>query len=70
MKAYRMKEEVWEWCKAEGHVGEMSDGEDWYDKEKWGLGEGEELKKGIHEPDDDGPEDGRVAGKRGRGRRQ
>ncbi|KAK2760921.1 hypothetical protein FQN54_002163 [Arachnomyces sp. PD_36] len=71
LKAHRMKQDVWEWCKAEGHVGEMSDGEDWYDKEKWGLGEGEELKKGIHEPDDDGPqEEGRGAAKRGRGRRQ
>lgn len=70
MKAYRMKEEVMEWCKAEGHVGEMSDGEDWYDGKKWGLAEGEELKKGVHEPDDDGPDEGRATGKRGRGRRQ
>ncbi|KKZ65736.1 hypothetical protein EMCG_08440, partial [[Emmonsia] crescens] len=47
--ACRKKDMVWEWCKAEGHVGELSDGEDWYDREQWGLGEGEDLRKGADE---------------------
>ncbi|EER28163.1 hypothetical protein CPC735_034990 [Coccidioides posadasii C735 delta SOWgp] len=66
-KAYRLKEDVFEWCKAEGHVGEMSDGEDWYDKEKWGLPEGEDLKKGADEEEAE-VEEGRATGKRGRRR--
>jgi hypothetical protein len=68
LKAYRMKDDVWEWCKAEGHVGEMSDGEDWYDPTRWGLAEGETLRKGA---DDDEIEvdEGRATGKRGRTRR-
>ncbi|KAF4549481.1 RXT2-like protein [Elsinoe fawcettii] len=37
LKADRMRKEVMKWCKADGHVGELSDGEDWYDKEEWGL---------------------------------
>src|SRR5204863_7602684 len=70
LKAYRMKQEVWEWCKADGHVGEMSDGEDWYDRERWGLAEGEDLKKGADEDEAEGAADeGRATGKRGRGRR-
>ncbi|OXV10332.1 hypothetical protein Egran_01908 [Elaphomyces granulatus] len=69
-KACRMKDDVFEWCKAEGHVGEMSDGEDWYDREKWGLAEEEELKKGADEEDADNlVDEGRTTGKRGRGRR-
>jgi hypothetical protein len=48
----------------------MSDGEDWYDREKWGLAEGEELKKGADEEDADNlVDEGRTTGKRGRGRR-
>ena len=54
-KAKRMKEDVLEMCKAEGHVGEMSDGEDWVDTQKWGLGPGE-LKKGKDEEDEAGDE--------------
>lgn len=69
-KACRMKDDVFEWCKAEGHIGDMSDGEDWYDREKWGLAEGEELKKGADEEDADNlVDEGRTTGKRGRGRR-
>ncbi|KAF3480299.1 uncharacterized protein GIQ15_05646 [Arthroderma uncinatum] len=68
-KSRRMKEEVWEWCKAEAHIGEMSDGEDWYDKDRWGLAEGEDLRKGADEEETEGVEEGRPAGKRGRGRR-
>ncbi|EFQ96708.1 hypothetical protein MGYG_08632 [Nannizzia gypsea CBS 118893] len=68
-KSHRMKEEVWEWCKAEAHIGEMSDGEDWYDKERWGLGEGEDLRKGADEEETEGLDEGRPTGKRGRGRR-
>jgi len=37
LKADRLRRQVWKWCRAEGHVGEMSDGEDWYDREEWGL---------------------------------
>lgn len=69
LQADHLKEDVFEWCKAEGHIGEMSDGEDWYDREKWGLAEGEDLKKGA---DDDEVEtavvEERTTGKRGRRR--
>ena len=51
LKAQRMKKNVLDSCKAEGHLGEMSDGEDWYDKEEWGLEE--DLRKGHDEDDDD-----------------
>ncbi|KAI4145491.1 MAG: hypothetical protein LQ341_002372 [Variospora aurantia] len=51
LKAKRMKDDVFDSCKAEGHVGEMSDGEDWYDKEAWGLDE--DLRKGHDEEDDE-----------------
>ena len=64
LKADRQRMTVFKWCKAEGHVGEMSDGEDWYDKEEWGLGE-EGLRKG-HDDDED---EGVVQGKKTRGRR-
>ncbi|KAH8425706.1 RXT2 domain-containing protein [Aspergillus melleus] len=69
LRAGRMKEDVLEWCKAEGHVGEMSDGEDWYDREKWGLAEGEDLKKGADEDEIETVEESRTSNKRGRGRR-
>ncbi|KAL8895874.1 MAG: hypothetical protein Q9207_007969 [Kuettlingeria erythrocarpa] len=51
LQAERMKKDVFDSCKAEGHVGEMSDGEDWYDKEKWGLEE--DLRKGHDEDEDE-----------------
>jgi hypothetical protein len=70
IKACRMKGDVLEWCKAEGHVGEMSDGEDWYDREKWGLAEGEDLKKGTDEDEVETVDESRTQAKRGRGRRQ
>ncbi|KAF7158111.1 hypothetical protein CNMCM6106_004433 [Aspergillus hiratsukae] len=69
LRACRMQEDVLEWCRAEGHVGELSDGEDWYDPEKWGLAEGEELKKGVDEDEIETVEESRATGKRGRGRR-
>jgi len=47
-KAKRRRDKVWEWCVAEGHVGEMSDGEDWIDHEAWGL-QKDELRKGRDE---------------------
>jgi hypothetical protein len=66
LRALRMRKEVFAWCKAEGHVGEMSDGEDWVDHEEWGLEPGE-LVKGREEDDNgDGPE---VIGPGRRGRR-
>ena len=61
--ADRRRKTVLNWCKAEGHVGEMSDGEDWYDKEEWGLEE--DLRKGHAEEE----EDTIVQGKKTRGRR-
>lgn len=70
LRACRMKEDVLEWCKAEGHLGEMSDGEDWYDREKLGLAPGEDLKKGADEDEIETVDDSRATGKRGRGRRQ
>lgn len=69
LRACRMKDDVFEWCKAEGHLDEMSDGEDWYDREKWGLTEGEGLKKGADEDELETVDDSRATGKRGRGRR-
>ncbi|KAI1831868.1 hypothetical protein DTO027I6_7283 [Penicillium roqueforti] len=69
-RSCRMKGDILEWCKAEGHVGEMSDGEDWYDREQWGLAEGEELKKGTDEDEIETVDESRTQGKRGRGRRQ
>lgn len=70
LRAFRMKSDVLEWCKAEGHVGEMSDGEDWYDREKWGLAENEDLKKGTDEDEVETVDEARTTAKRGRGRRQ
>lgn len=64
LKADRQRMTVFKWCKAEGHVGEMSDGEDWYDKEEWGLEE-EGLRKGHNDEE----EEGIVQGKKTRGRR-
>ncbi|CAI7582874.1 unnamed protein product [Penicillium glandicola] len=69
-RACHMKADVLEWCKAEGHVGEMSDGEDWYDREQWGLAEGEDLKKGTDEDEVETVDESRTQVKRGRGRRQ
>lgn len=63
LKADRMRKTVLKWCKAEGHVGDASDGEDWYDKEEWGLEE--DLKKGGEDDD----EDAANQGKKTRGRR-
>ncbi|MCJ1405559.1 hypothetical protein MMC11_008787 [Xylographa trunciseda] len=63
LKADLMQKMVIKWCKAEGHVGEMSDGEDWYDKEEWGLEE--DLKKGQLEEEDETTNQG----KKTRGRR-
>jgi hypothetical protein len=75
LKAQRMRKEVYTWCKAEGHVGEMSDGEDWVDLEEWGLQPGE-LVKGKEEDDNEntitegtgrrGRRGGRAAGDRER----
>ncbi|UPX10949.1 uncharacterized protein EKO05_0001581 [Ascochyta rabiei] len=51
MQADRMRQDVFKWCKAEGHVGEMSDGEDWCDNEEWGLDH--DLIKGRDEEEDE-----------------
>ncbi|KAK4127229.1 hypothetical protein N657DRAFT_567103 [Parathielavia appendiculata] len=54
LKADRLRKTVWRWAKSEAHCGpnrDMSDGEDWYDKEEWGLTE--DLKKGEDEPEED-----------------
>lgn len=64
LKADRQRLTVLKWCKAEGHVGEMSDGEDWYDREEWGLEE-EGLRKGHNDDEDEGV----AQGKKTRGRR-
>jgi hypothetical protein len=67
MKADRYRNQVMKWAKAEGHVGvnrDMSDGEDWYDKEEWGLDE--DLKKGQDEEE----EDAATTAKKTRTRRQ
>lgn len=64
MKAESMRAEVYKWAKADGHIGEMSDGEDWYDKDEWGLTE--DLKKGQDEEE----EDAATTAKKTRTRRQ
>ena len=51
LQADRMRQDVFKWSKAEGHVGEMSDGEDWYDNEEWSLDQ--DLLKGRDEEDDE-----------------
>jgi hypothetical protein len=67
LKADRYRHLVMKWSKAEAHVGvnrDMSDGEDWYDKEEWGLDE--DLKKGQDEEE----EDAATTAKKTRTRRQ
>lgn len=66
LRARRRRDEVVEWCDAEGHVGEMSDGEDWVDMERWGLVE--ELKKGEDVEEED--EAAGKGGKKTRGRKE
>jgi len=54
LKAERYRHLVYKWTKAEAHVGvnrDMSDGEDWYDPDEWGLDE--PLKKGENEEEED-----------------
>lgn len=54
LKADRLRKTVLSWSKAEAHIGpgrDMSDGEDWYDKEEWGLTD--DLKKGQDEEEED-----------------
>jgi hypothetical protein len=53
LNADRMRKEVFRWCKAEGHIGELSDGEDWVDLEEWGLLP-TELIKGREEEENEG----------------
>ena len=66
LKAQRLRSEVLEMCKAEGHVGEMSDGEDWIDYEQWDLQPGE-LLKGRDE-DEDAVEENTIGGRKGKRR--
>jgi hypothetical protein len=66
LKAEKLRHDVLQWSKAEAHSGanrDMSDGEDWYDKEEWGLTE--DLKKGQDEEE----EDTQTTGKKTRNRR-
>ncbi|PHH87516.1 hypothetical protein CDD83_8754 [Cordyceps sp. RAO-2017] len=66
LRAERLRKDVLHWAKAEAHCGpnrDMSDGEDWYDKEEWGLTE--DLKKGQDEEE----EDTTTTGKKTRNRR-
>ena len=51
LRAHRLRSTVYRWCKAEAHVGRMSDGEDWYDMEEWGLDE--PLAKGIGDEEEE-----------------
>lgn len=67
LRADRCRRLVMKWAKAEAHVGvnrDMSDGEDWYDKEEWGLDD--DLKKGQDEEE----EDAATTAKKTRTRRQ
>lgn len=51
LKADRMRKDVLKWAKAEAHIGEMSDGEDWYDREEWDLEE--DLVKGHDDEEEE-----------------
>lgn len=54
LRADRLRKTVWQWSKAEAHCGpdrDMSDGEDWYDRDAWGLTE--DLKKGEDEVEEE-----------------
>lgn len=51
MQGERMRQEVLKMAKAEAHLGEMSDGEDWYDRAEWNLTE--DLGKGKDEEEED-----------------
>jgi hypothetical protein len=64
MKAERMRMNVLSWTKAEAHVGEMSDGEDWYDKEEWGLTEDLVKGKGEVAEEEDVRESKKTRGRR------
>jgi hypothetical protein len=66
MQGDRMRGDVFKWAKAEGHVGEMSDGEDWYDKEEWGLDQ--DLAKGRDEEEEENQVQGKKTTRR-QGRR-
>ncbi|KAF1356717.1 RXT2-like protein [Delphinella strobiligena] len=63
LKANRMRKNVYQWSKAEAHVGELSDGEDWYDKDDYNLET--DLVKGKEEEEIE--EEGRGKGRRRRG---
>ena len=82
-RADRVRRDVYRACKAEGHlkddgkgnmVTEMSDGEDWYDVEDWGLGKadlkiGKDGRLGLEKGKDeveDAEEEGRRGGRRRR----
>lgn len=54
LRAERLRNDVLHWSKAEAHCGpnrDLSDGEDWYDREEWGLDE--DLKKGQDEEEEE-----------------
>ena len=54
LRAERLRKTVMRWAKAEAHSGpnrDLSDGEDYYDHEEWGLDE--DLKKGHDEEEED-----------------
>jgi hypothetical protein len=51
LRADRYRKTVLAWSKAEAHRGELSDGEDWYDREEWGLVD--DLKKGHDEEEEE-----------------
>jgi hypothetical protein len=52
LKALEMRTNVWNWTRAEGHEGEMSDHEDWVDLERWGI-DPKDFRKGMLEEDGD-----------------
>ena len=66
LTAQRLRTEVLELCKTEEHVGELSDGEDWIDAERWGLQPGE-LRKGRDE-DEDAMDENTIGGRKGKRR--
>ena len=47
-RADRLRSDIYRAAKADAHVGEMSDGEDWIDVDRWGMSRSE-LRKGRDE---------------------
>jgi hypothetical protein len=73
LRAKKMRDDVWAWTKADGHVGEMSDNEDWVDLDEWGIDPRDtriKYTKGQEEdqPDEEEERRGKRVRRAGRGK--